>query len=191
MNIEMTLKKLLEGSIRLFLHSLSGEKEIGVAHNLILNTGMELLARSMAGTHRVNGMYFLFDNDGPGTYPEFTADTALSHFHTTLSTGYLGFIRAPLVADSVVTAAGAAANASYTSISGRQVAVDSGSNELTDGVSMFYGAALGYLHPTDITKDILLSAVRFSDVTSLDDGVILKTPGLSPGIRWNIQAQNQ
>lgn len=188
MHIESKLSGVLVGSIRLFLHTMLGDVQVGLAKNMILDTGMNLLSRALVGDVRVNGMYFLFDNNGPGTYPEFMPSTPLSHFHTTLSTGYLGFVRSPLVSDGSVQYSDGVAVSTYTAVTGSQVAIADTDNALTDGTSMFYGAALGYIHPTDMTQDMLLSVVRFSDVSSLADGVILKTAGSSIGVRWAIQA---
>lgn len=188
MNLRTNLGQI-SGSVELFSIRDGISTLIGRKKNTCLNQGMLLMQKALAGKATISGVYFLFDNAGPGTYPTPDASVTAAYYQTTGSAGALGFCRGPVVAEPVIESDGTISKAWYTAVSVPEVAVPSGSNELTDGVSLFYGAALGFLDPDDIAADLLMSAVSFTDLTGLADGVIVKTAGANLGIRWCLQAQ--
>lgn len=71
----------------------------------------------------------------------------------------------------------------FTAITVGAAQLPGAGNQVSDGVSQFYGAGLVSLHPTDYQQDILFSAVTFAD---LGPGHFEKIAGAQIGIRWSI-----
>ena len=179
----------ISGSVEIFLVRNGKQIPIAKKKNTVLLQGMDLISRALAGAMHINGVYFLYDNAGGGSYPTPLDTYDAEYYQTVGSTGPLGFVRGPVVASPTFEYANGVGKSWYTAVSVPNVAVPSGVNELTDGVSDFYGAALGYLDPSDIAADKLMSAVSFTDVTTLLNGVIQKIAGASLGIRWCLTAE--
>ena len=108
-----------------------------------------------------------------------------SWYATTGSVAPMGFVRVPLIGTPAyaTTDAGRYVNnrVSFTAISDGRVCVPDTGNEMTDGVSKFYGAALAYLGDT-YAQDVLFSAVNFVDTTGAES--YLKIPNAQLGVRW-------
>ena len=174
------------GEIELF-RRLNGEDEVLVRKkNVILNSGMDLLAKALGGELNVNGMYFAYDNDGsPYTDPTPPVERTASFYHSD-GGGTRNFDRAATLAQPAFEATDVEFNNNKVVF----VAITTGAGELagvgnvlTDGTSMFYGAALAWLHPEDYQQDILFSAVSFDD---LGPSHFEKIAGAQIGIRWGI-----
>jgi hypothetical protein len=152
--------------------------------NLVLYSAYDLLAKAAGGQQLVNGMYLAYSNDAvPADVvpPERRA----SWYSTTGSVAPLGFVRVPLIGEPAYASTDATRylnnRVSFTAISDGRVCVPVSGNELTDGVSKFYGAALIWLGAT-YAQDVLFSAVNFKDATGAD--YYLKIPNGQVGVRW-------
>jgi hypothetical protein len=181
------------GEVEVFWKHPDGREDVVARRrNTILNSGMDLVAKALAGESLVNGMYFAYDNGWSTstqhhTTPPVTRTAAFYHDDGgSPLTGTLNFIRVATLARPAYEATSAEFNGNRTVF----VAVTSGagvlsgtSNVLTDGTSDFYGAALAWLHPTDYQQDVLFSAVAFDDS---GPATFEKVAGAQLGLRWGI-----
>jgi len=190
MNLCEHNKGRIIGEIDLFLRRPGQPDDIILRKkNTILNSGMDLAARALAGQQFVNGMYFAYDNDSPA-YTDLTppVERTASFYHSD-GGGTRNFDRAGTLAQPSF----AATDVQYNGNKATFVAITTGAgqlagvgNVLTDGTSQFYGAALAWLHPTDYQQDILFSAVSFDD---FGPAQFEKIAGAQLGIRWGIYFQ--
>jgi hypothetical protein len=188
MNNEDTNNTPSYGEIEIFLRQGGEDIVLHKQKNLIVNSGMDLLAKAVAGQQFINGMYILHHNAGTPVSPD--VNTTANYYQTTGSSATLGFQRVPVAAlPSFSSTDGATYNnntATFMAITDGNVAVPVAGNEITDGVSKVYGAALGYLDPDDMANDVLYAAVNFADIVEVINELTVLA-GAQIGIRW---AQN-
>jgi hypothetical protein len=159
MNIHSAVKQKIRGEVELFYRFPDRDEVILQKRNTILYGGMDLAAKAIAGKQFINGMYLAYENSAapisePTPPPELTA----AYYQTTGSTDPRGFVRVATLAEPSFDSTDAQYNnnkAIFVGISTSEVAIADGSNAVTDGVSQFYGAALAYLDPDDLTNDRL------------------------------------
>jgi hypothetical protein len=181
----------VRGDIEVFRRFDDGREEVILEkRNLVLDTGMDLVARALGGNIYINGMYMAYENTAGVVSPAaVTADRVAMDYQTTYSAGTLGFVRSANIAqpsfDTSDDTLYATNQVAFVAISTSDQAVDSGSNDVTDGLSQFYGAALAFLDPNDMENDILFAAVNFEDIAGAADQ-IEKIAGAQIGIRWTI-----
>lgn len=178
----------VRGEIEVFLKLLDGsEKVIGRKRNTVLNSGMDLVAKALANELVINGMYFAYDNDGsPYTDPTPPKERTASFYHSD-GGGTRNFVRVPTLARPSYDATDPAYNhnkAIFVGITAGAGVLSGASNILTDGTSQFYGAGIGWLHPTDYNEDILYAAVSFDDLAGSSH--FEKIAGAQLGIRWGL-----
>jgi hypothetical protein len=175
------------GEIELFLRYPDGREEILLRKsNTVLNSGMDLLAKALGNDLYINGMYFAYDNAGvPYTDPTPPKERTASFYHSD-GGGTRNFVRVPTLA----LPSYAATDPAYNSNKAIFVGITSGAgvlagagNVLTDGLSQFYGAGIGWLHATDYQQDILYAAVSFDD---LGPSHFEKIAGAQLGLRWGL-----
>jgi len=160
---------------------------IGHGHNVVLNSGADIMAKAVAGDMIINGMYFGYDNAGsPYTDPTPPVERTASFYHSTGGGGTMNFVRVPTLAK----ASYAATDPRYNNNKVQFIAITDGvgvlpgtDNVLTDGTSQFYGAALAWLDPNNYENDILFSAVSFADLGSAH---FVKIANAQLGIRWSL-----
>ena len=174
------------GEIELFKRVGGEDTVIARKKNVIVNSGMDLLAKALGGEKNVNGMYFAYDNDA-SPYTDITppVERTGSFYHSD-GGGTRNFDRSATLSQPSFSSTDAAFNnnkVTFVSITtGTGVLAGSG-NVLTDGTSMFYGAALAHLDPDDYQQDILFSSVSFDDI---GPSHFEKIAGAQIGIRWVI-----
>ncbi len=176
------------GCIELFTLKDGIEKVFLKKDNLILNSGMDLLAKAIAGQQFINGMYIAYSNAAsPLNESSPTADRTANYYQTTGSDATKSFMRVPMLADPSFAVTDVIYNnnrASFTAITDGVVAVPLAGNEITPGVSKVYGAALSWLDPLDMVNDVLYSAVTFADDPAVLDEVTI-VAGAQVGVRWS------
>lgn len=154
--------------------------------NVILNSGMDLLAKALGGERLVNGMYFAYDNSlSPFTDVTPPVSRAASFYHSD-GGGYRNFDRAATLAQPSYSTTSTDFNnnkVTFVAITTGEGVLSGVNNVLTDGTSQFYGAALAWLHPSDYQQDELFSAVTFADIGPTH---FEKITGAQIGIRWGI-----
>lgn len=149
--------------------------------NLVVDQHKEILALAIAGKAAASGMYFLYDNVSPVVPPSKSVGTRADHLHTApFVTSSRGFVRAP----SLVLPQVEALRSSFFATAIGAGAVTVAGNELTPGLSKFYGAALVSLAP-ELTDDLLFSVIYFADFAGLDDE-IEKVTGRGLSVTWHI-----
>jgi hypothetical protein len=189
MNIAEAHKLPIRGEIELFhLFDNGRVQSIHKQRNVILNSGMDIAARALAGNINVNGMYMAYENSAPPiAEPTPAATTTALYYQTTGSTDPRGFVRVPTIAMPAFSSTDTQYNtnkATFVAISDGNVAIPDGGNTVQDGVSQFYGAALAYLDPEGYAGDILFSAISFKDIGTPTE--FEKIAGAQIGIRWAI-----
>lgn len=187
MTVEHGVKSSVRGAVELF--QVIGDEWIPTwqRKNVILNSGMDLAARALAGQIFINGVYLAFDNLAPPFSDSTPATTRTAAFYHSDGGGTRNFIRVPTLAvpdTSATTAAYNTNKAAFTAISAGAGELVGAGNQLVDSSSEFYGAALSWLDPAGKAGDILFSAIDFDDVTSQSH--FTKLPGAEFGIRWSI-----
>lgn len=186
MNIREDFTACVKGSIELFRTTGSVETTLLRSNNVVLNSGMDVAARALAGDIRINGMYMAYENSVPPiTEATPAVTTTAMYYQTAGSTDPRGFIRVPTIATASFAATQLAYNTNkvtFVAISDGSVAIPDGGNTVQDGVSQFYGAALAYL-ADDLADDILFSAISFKDIGPVQ---FEKIAGAQVGIRWSI-----
>ena len=188
MNIIDKAKKPCRGELEVF-RLFSNGKEQPLLHkkNLVVNSGMDLLAKAISGNKFINGMYMAYENSAPPIIepsPQLTDTIAL--YQGAGSTDPKGFVRVPTIANPSFSASDVQYNTNkvtFVGISDGQVAIADGGNTVQDGVSQFYGAALVYLDPTLLADDILFASVIFGDSGPSEFEQIA---GAQIGIRWSV-----
>jgi hypothetical protein len=177
------------GEVEIFLLQDGKETIIGRQKNLIVNTGMDLLAKAAAGQIFINGMYIAYSNEGTpiGASSPLVTRTA-NYYQTTGSDATKGFMRVPLAAEASFSTSDVGTynnnKVTFLSITDGNVAVPIGGNEITDGVSIVYGAALVYQDPNDMANDVLYSAITFTDLAGVIDEITVLA-GAQIGVRWS------
>jgi len=176
----------VHGVIELFLVQAGRETVLLRKKNTIVNSGMDLLAKALAGELLVNGMYLAYDNNVvPYTDPTPPEERTASFYHS-VGGGTRNFVRVPTLSQPSYTVTADKYNNNKTlfvAISAGAGVLSGAGNVLTDGLSNFYGAGLLWLHATDYEQDILFSAVSFDD---LGTPQYTKIAGAQFGIRWGI-----
>jgi len=189
MHIAEKGNRVVKGEIELF-HLFPGGriKHLHTQRNVILNSGMDIDARALAGDIHVNGMYMAYENSAPPiAEPTPAITTTALYYQTTGSTDPRGFVRVPTIANPAFSPTDTQYNTNkvtFVAISDGNVAIPDGGNTVQDGVSQFYGAALAYLDPDDLADDILYSAISFKDIGTPTE--FEKIAGAQIGIRWAI-----
>jgi hypothetical protein len=176
----------LRGDVEVFSRLRGVDTVVYKKRNLIVNEGSDVMAQAVAGGLFVNGMYLNFTNS-PGATPPFdpvTVDRTAELYQTSGSIAPLGVVRVPTLAQpEFSTSDNTKYNGNqvrFTAISDSNVLNDPGpAASLIDGVSNFYGAALLYLDPEDLTQDLLLAAVNFDDF-------VVKVANAQIGVRWTL-----
>jgi hypothetical protein len=176
-----------EGDIEFFVLREGKEEVLFRKSNLIVNSGMDLLMKALAGQAHVNGMYIAYSNAAsPLNESSPTEDRTADYYQTTASDATRGFMRVGMVAEPSFSSTDAIYNnnkVSFTAVSDGNVAVPVAGNEITPGTSKVYGAALAFLDPDDMSNDVLYSSVTFADdALVLDEVTILA--GAQVGVRW-------
>jgi len=174
------------GEIELFARRDGQDHVLARKKNVIVNSGMDLLAKALGGKLSVNGMYFAYDNDG-SPYTDVTppVQRTASFYHSD-GGGTRNFDRAATLAQPSYSTTDAAFNnnkVTFVAITTGTGLLAGAGNILTDGTSQFYGAALAYLDPDDYQQDILFSSVSFNDI---GPSHFTKIAGAQIGIRWGI-----
>ena len=175
------------GTIELYYVFPDGREVVALRRsNTILNSGMDLVAKALAGDLQVNGMYFAYDNNGtPVTDSSPPVERTAAWYHT-VGGGTQNFVRAATLAQPAYEATTAAFNHNrsvFVAVTSGSGTLEGAGNTLVDGTSEFYGAALAWLHPTDYQQDILFSAVAFDDS---GPATFTKVAGAQLGLRWSI-----
>jgi len=178
----------IRGEIELFQRLPDGsETTLVKKSNTIVNSGMDIMAKAVAGELFVNGMYLAYDNNGvPYTDVTPPVSRTASFYHND-GGGTRNFIRVPTIARPSYAATDPAYNnnkAIFVGITTGAGVLAGAGNVLTDGLSQFYGAALLWLHETDYTQDIMYSAVSFNDLAGPSH--FEKIAGAQLGIRWGV-----
>ena len=175
------------GDIEFFVINEGKEEILFRKKNLILNSGMDLLAKCLAGEAKINGMYIAYSNAAsPLNESSPTVDRTANYYQTTGSDATKGFMRVPMLAAPAYSSTDAIYNnnkVSFTAVSDGEVAVPVAGNEITPGTSKVYGAALAFLDPSGLSGDVLYSSVTFADDPTVLDEVTI-TAGSQVGVRW-------
>lgn len=189
MNFKDGVRGGMRGEIEVFRRLNNQDTLLFRRSNLIVNSGMDLLAAALSGSQFVNGMYMLFENTA-GAAPTTSPDVALTAPDLqTAAVDPFGLVRVATLSEAGFDTTD---DTLYSSNKVVFVAISdlvnpiTGGADVTDGLSQFYGAALAYLDPDDLEADILFSAVTFND---LEGGVlpqIEKIAGAQVGIRWSV-----
>lgn len=150
----------------------------------------DVVAKALVGQLSINGMYMAFDNGGayPTTAPP--RSRMATYYHTTGSLGDLGFCRVPLIQLPEFDTSEAGANHNILKVvamSSDTQEIDSGSNDVTDGVSEFYEMALVYRDPAGYADDIVVAAINLED--SADHSVLVKEANSQVAFRWTLTIQ--
>jgi hypothetical protein len=176
------------GCLEVFLLKDGVEKVLFKKKNLILNSGMDLLAKAIAGQQFINGMYIAYSNAAsPLNESSPTVDRTANYYQTTGSDATKSFMRVPMISDPSFAVTDVIYNnnrATFTAITDGVVAVPIAGNEITPGTSKVYGAALAWLDPLDMVNDVLYSSVTFADDPSVLDEVTI-VAGAQVGVRWS------
>jgi hypothetical protein len=189
MNTEEQHSKPSLGEIEVFLRQGGVDKVILTQKNLIVNTGMDLLAKAVAGQQFISGMYLLYSNAGsPIGEPSPSVTTTAQYYQSTGSDATKGFQRVPMAALPSFASSDIGTynnnKAIFMAITDGNVAVPIAGNEITPGVSIVYGAGLVFMDQDDMANDVLYSAVNFADIVGvLDELTILA--GAQIGVRWS------
>ena len=189
MKVQEAHKAPIKGAIQVFRRYADGkEKDLFAKNNVVLNSGMDIAARALAGDIFVNGMYMAYENSAPPISETTPAvGTTALYYQTTGSTDPRGFVRVPTIANPSFSSTDTPYNTNkvtFVAISDGNAAIPDGGNTVQDGVSQFYGAALAYLDPNDLADDILFSAISFADLGGPTE--FAKIAGAQIGIRWSI-----
>lgn len=156
------------------------------SHNVVLNSGADIMAKAVAGELKINGMYFGYDNSGtPYTDPTPPVERMASFYHSP-GAGTMNFVRVPTLAMASYTSTDPAYNGNkvqFVAITDGVGVLPGAGNMLTEGVSQFYGAALAWLDPDNYENDVLFSAVSFHDLGS---DHFIKIANAQLGIRWSL-----
>ena len=158
---------------------------LGRGHNTICIGYGDVVAKALVGQLSINGMYMAFSNSGVYPTAEPPRARMASYYQTTGSLGQLGFCRVPLVQAPTFDASEAGNNHNILEVmafSGDVQAVDSGTNDVTDGVSEFYEIALTAQDPEDMTKDIVVAAINLD--ASPGHVVLQRLAGSQIAFRW-------
>jgi hypothetical protein len=187
MNITDKALKPCRGEIEVFRRYKGYDKTLLRKDNLVVNSGMDLLAQALAGDKFVNGMYMAYSNDTPPIAepsPQLTDTVGL--YQGAGSVDPKGFVRVPTIANPAFSSSDVQYNTNkvtFVGISDGQVAIPNGGNSVQDGVSQFYGAGLVHLDPDDLADDILFASVTFGDFGPSEFEQIA---GAQIGIRWSV-----
>jgi hypothetical protein len=188
MKIQETYNNKLVGHIEVFVLQDGVETVLLSRKNLIVDSGMDLLAKAVSGKAYINGMYIAYSNAAsPLNESSPTVDRSALYYQTTGSDATKSFMRVALAAEPTITSSDALTyngnKASFIAIGDGNVAVPIPGNEITPGTSLVYGAALVYMDPDDMANDVMYAAVTFADLI----GVLEEVPivaGAQVGIRW-------
>jgi len=177
------------GEVEVFVRKDGKDRVIHRQKNLIVNSGMDLLARAAAGDISINGMYIAHSNAGsPVGAPSPDVTRTANYYQTTGSDASTGFMRVPLAAAPTFSSTdGVTYNsnkATFLAISDKNVAVPVSGNEVIDGTSIVFGAALVYQDPNDLAGDLLYSSVVFTDLAGVIDEITMLA-GAQIGVRWS------
>jgi len=189
MHTEEQYSNASHGELEVFIRQGGKDRVILTKKNLIVNTGMDLLAKAVVGQQTINGMYLLYSNAGsPIAEASPSVTTTSQYYQTTGSDATKGFQRVPMAAIPSFSSSDVGTynnnKAIFMSITDGNVAVPIAGNEVTPGLSIVYGAGLVYMDPDDMANDVLYSAVNFADVVGvLDELTILA--GAQIGVRWS------
>ena len=154
--------------------------------NQVLYSSRDLLAMAMAGQQSLNGMYLAYTNGAIPTDPV-PPERLASYYTTTGSAGKAGFVRVPLVGEPLFksTNPGLYRNNQIilTAISDNNTVIPTAENGIVDGVTQWYGGALGWLAPV-YANDVLFSAVNFND--TIGSPSIPQIIHAAVGLRWTL-----
>jgi len=178
---------VVQGTIELFrVIGKCAYVNLAQSHNVILNSGADIMAKAVAGDLSINGMYFAYDNSGtPYTDPTPPVERTASFYHS-VGAGTRNFVRVPTLARATYASTDPAYNGNkvqFVALTDGVGVLSGAGNVLTDGVSQFYGAALAWLDPDNYENDILFSAVSFADLGSAH---FAKIANAQLGIRWSL-----
>ena len=177
----------VRGQIEVFLRFGGRDRVLLRKRNTVLNCGMDLVAKALSNQLVINGMYFAYDNNGvPYTDPTPPKERTASFYHND-GGGTRNFVRVPTLAQPSFESTDPAYNgnkALFVAITAGAGVLAGAGNILTDGTSQFYGAAIGWLHPSDYQQDILYAAVSFDDLAGPSH--FEKIAGAQLGIRWGL-----
>lgn len=178
----------MRGDIEVFVRTAEGDKVILTKRNLIVNSGMDLIAQAMVGNKFINGMYIAYSNaSSPLNETTPLVDRTVDYYQTTASDNTKSFMRVPLAATPSLSSSDESTynsnKATFIAISDNNAAVPISGNEVTAGVSKVYGAALCYLDPDDMANDIMYSSVLFADLVGILEEVTILA-GAQVGVRW-------
>lgn len=180
MDFKETVKKYATGELELSYVYPDGRWEhICTQHNLITDQGSDILAKALAGTFTVNGMYLVFRNDS-GAVPIVADKTNVADTYATASANR-SFCRVTAMGAPVFTSS----SAEYLNNRVAFLAVTDGTSfypsiPVTDGTSVFYHSALMAIPDFDTQDtDLVFSC---SDLTT----AITKIAGAQIGVRWTI-----
>lgn len=157
--------------------------------NKIVRTGMGVLARALAGSRYINGMYLAYTNGVVATSPV-GYDYTTGWFQTIWNSSERGFVRVPLAAqpsygtsDSTLYTEN---QARFTSISTNAPAIAVSGNEIQDNITKYCMGGLCWLDTSGYGNDILFAAVAFEEPTGTDNFSLTKLPNAQIGMRWTI-----
>lgn len=193
-NTEDNFKSInMRGDIEIFMRK--GDEDIILFNkkNIIVDSGMEILARAIAGDLHINGMYLAYTNGASGVQPSPDKSRTADYYQTTASDSERGFMRVPTISEATFDSTDPARynvnRASFIGLSDNLPAIPVAGNEIQAGTSKVYGAALAFLDPEDMTKDILYASVLFQDEANVVDEFPV-IAGALIGVRWKQKFTN-
>lgn len=174
------------GSLEAFYRLNGVERPIARRCNQVLYSSRDLIAMAMAGKQSLNGMYLAYTN-GAVPADSVPPERLASWYHTTGSTGPMGFVRVPLIGEPLFRSTDANHYANnqivLTAVSDDRVVIPTAQNAIQDGVTKWYGGALAWL-AAGYAGDVLFSAVNFGDTIGAPS--ILQIPHAQVGLRWTV-----
>jgi hypothetical protein len=186
MNIICAYRRLVFGRIEVFAKRGPIETLLFKQNNTIVNSAADILALAVSGDTAINGMYLAYTNGVVAEAPV-PVERAASHYHTLGSISPKGFVRVPTVSEPAFSSTNTTlynGNAvKFVAISDANVVIADPGNDVTDGLSTFYGAGLMVLDPDGYVNDLLFAAVNF-DIPQL------KVAGANIGVRWTLTFAN-
>ena len=186
MNNKDTFKDFVQGEIEVLQIHADGTEELLLRKkNMILNSGSDLVAKAVAGELHINGMYLVYRNGADAKFP--VSATLTPADFAVLPAGS-GFVRVPTISRAGYTSSDIIYShnqVQFTAVSDSNPVFPSGGNTITDGVTMFYGAALAFIAPgTDSTKDVLMASSHFEYQAAPIEYV--KIAGAQIAVRWTL-----
>jgi len=154
-------------------------------NNMVLYTGADILASTLAGLNKgVNGMYLEYNNNTPSA-PSITRERDRSYYEGLSSPA--GYVRVPTIANPSLTAS----DENYTGKVVQFIGVTDGSivngPGIIDGTSAYYSCSLVSMPDSlDRTQDVIFSAANITDSNDLLSPII-KVANAQIGIKWVIQ----